>query len=108
MSASSRSRARPEIIYIKQPIVHEQVSKDKAKALSFGSASLYPGIPPEMYSYVQAVQQKIAHSISYPSTALGYNWEGTVKLGLIILKDGTLALAMVKESSGFEKERRHP
>lgn len=52
--------------------------------------------------YVQAVQQKIAQSIVYPQEAERAGWEGTVKLSLLILSDGTLATALVRESSGHE------
>ena len=38
----------------------------------------------------------------YPKEAEASGWEGTVKLGLLILRDGTLALASVKESSGHD------
>ena len=34
--------------------------------------------------------------------ALQYGWEGTVKLGVLILNDGTLAFALVKDSSGHD------
>ena len=62
----------------------------------------YPGIPGEMADYAHSVQQKIARSVVYPREAEKYGWEGTVKLGLLILSDGTLATALVKESSGHE------
>lgn len=58
--------------------------------------------PQEMNDYVYTIQQKISHAITYPPEAIEYGWEGTVKLGLLILKDGTLAFAIVKESSGYE------
>lgn len=60
----------------------------------------YLGIPKEMDAYVQAVQEKISQNIAYPEEAQTKGWEGTVKVGLLILQDGTLAYASVKESSG--------
>lgn len=60
----------------------------------------YPGVPPEMVDYVQALQRTIAQAIVYPREAEQYGWEGTVKLTLLILNDGTLAFALVRESSG--------
>ncbi|MDP8213451.1 MAG: TonB family protein [Candidatus Zapsychrus exili] len=60
------------------------------------------GIPEEMQNYVKGVQQAIFESISYPIEAENYGWEGMVKLGMLILDDGTLAFALVKESSGYE------
>lgn len=60
------------------------------------------GVPKEMMPYVKAVQQKISESVRYPAEAKSYGWEGTVKLGMLILKDGTMAYALVKNSSGHE------
>ncbi|MBP9855482.1 MAG: TonB family protein [Candidatus Omnitrophica bacterium] len=59
-------------------------------------------IPDEMKDYVREVQKKISQRIIYPAEAKESGWEGTVKLGLHILSDGTLAYALVKESSGHE------
>lgn len=50
--------------------------------------------------YAQALQAKISSAINYPYEAQENGWEGTVKLGLHILRDGTLANVSVKESSG--------
>ncbi len=55
-----------------------------------------------MTEYVNDVQRKISQSIMYPQEARQYGWEGTVKLGVLILNDGTLAFALVKESSGHD------
>lgn len=52
--------------------------------------------------YVRAVQMKISQAINYPKAALHNNWEGTVKLRLRILKDGSLANAEVANTSGHE------
>ena len=54
-----------------------------------------------MNEYIRTVQQKLTDSIEYPVEARDYGWEGTVKLGLLILRDGTLAFANVKEPSGY-------
>ena len=62
----------------------------------------YKGIPEEMNNYIQSVQENISRSIIYPSEAWESGWEGTVKLNLLILKDGTLAYALLKESSGHQ------
>lgn len=58
--------------------------------------------PVSVDEYAQLVQQKIAHAIVYPQEAERSGWEGTVKLSLLILNDGTLATALVRESSGHE------
>lgn len=50
--------------------------------------------------YAKALQNKISSAINFPYEAKENGWEGTVKLGLRILKDGTLANVSVKESSG--------
>jgi len=62
----------------------------------------YLGIPREMTDYVRNIQQKISQSIVYPGEARQYGWEGTVKVGMLILNDGTLAFVLVKESSGHD------
>lgn len=51
-------------------------------------------------SYAQTLQMKISSAINYPYEAKENGWEGTVRLGLHILNDGTLANVSVKESSG--------
>ncbi len=53
-----------------------------------------------MQKYVQQIQQLIANNINYPPQAKLYGWEGTVKLNLLLLKDGTLAYAGIAQSSG--------
>jgi TonB family protein len=55
---------------------------------------------PALTNYARMVQEKISKSISYPSTAIGAALDGTVKLKLRILKDGSLGSAEVIESSG--------
>jgi pilus assembly protein CpaC len=65
-------------------------------------AAYYPGVPEEMRGYVNEVQRKISSAITYPPEAEQYRWEGTVKLGLLILRDGTLAYASIRESSGYD------
>jgi len=57
--------------------------------------------------YVQDVQKKIAEAISFPYEAKQRGWEGTVKLMIVILSDGTLNKVAVKETSGhaiFDKD----
>ena len=66
------------------------------------AASFPPGSPSNIDEYVRAVQQKIAQAIVYPQEAERAGREGTVRLSLLILSDGTLATAMVRESSGYE------
>ncbi|HQP09900.1 MAG TPA: TonB family protein [Candidatus Omnitrophota bacterium] len=72
------------------------------KYYSGKTSPYYLGIPKEMTGYVSEVQRKISQAIVYPQEARQYGWEGTVKLGVLILNDGTLAFALVKESSGHE------
>ena len=55
-----------------------------------------------MADYMKNIQQKLTENIRYPEEAQSYGWEGTVKLNLLILNDGTLALASVKDSSGYD------
>ncbi len=66
------------------------------------TAFSYPGISGEMAEYAHSVQQKIAQGIVYPTEAEKNGLEGAVKVGLLILNDGTLATALIRESSGYE------
>jgi pilus assembly protein CpaC len=79
----------------------EYVQKAQAMGMT-APRPFYAGIPPEMAQYVSNVQQKISQSIVYPKEAKDYGWEGTVKVAMLILNDGTLAYALVKESSGYD------
>ncbi|GEM_PF-415207 len=56
----------------------------------------------EVKTYARTIQERIAKQISYPAKAKEQMWQGTVKLNLRILNDGTLASASVKESSGYD------
>ncbi len=59
-------------------------------------------MPQGMEEYIRSLEQKIAQAVVFPLEAERYGWEGTVKLGLLILSDGTLATALVEQSSGHE------
>ncbi|MEI6438046.1 MAG: TonB family protein [Candidatus Omnitrophota bacterium] len=52
--------------------------------------------------YAEAVQQRVSSSIAYPYEAKENRWQGTVKLALVIRKDGSLRDVFVKESSGYD------
>ena len=102
----------PHILRQKNSMDAKNASADKGKDVPRGLggtrqsyqniAPYYLGIPREMTGYVHDVQQKISQSIVYPQEARQYGWEGTVKVGVLILDDGTLAFALVKESSGHD------
>ena len=53
-------------------------------------------------TYVQAIQKRISNTISYPYEARENNWQGTVKLNLVLEKDGSLKEAKVEQSSGYD------
>lgn len=55
-----------------------------------------------LHQYIRGIQEDISNAITYPAEAEGMGWEGTVKVGLLILNDGTLALSTIRESSGNE------
>lgn len=80
---------------VKEPIMEEGMD-EQPPAVDLSN------IPKEMASYVQGLQEKIMGSIAYPSEAQEYGWQGIVKMELLILSDGTLAYALVEESSGYE------
>lgn len=90
-----------------RPVVERKndlvVAKTKPTQTFYNPAGgYYSGIPKEMANYVNDVQRKISSAISYPDEAVPYGWEGTVKLGLLILQDGTLAYVSIRESSGYD------
>jgi len=58
--------------------------------------------PQDMNGYIQSIQKKISEAIIYPPEAREDGLEGTAKVNMLILNDGTLAFAMIKESSGHE------
>ena len=78
------------------------IAKHRSKAKPY-----YSGIPSEMMDYVRQIQDKIAGSLNYPPEAVQYGWEGTVKVNMLILHDGTLAFALVRESSGHDLIDEH-
>jgi TonB family protein len=59
-------------------------------------------IIPQQMKYLEEIQQKIATSVIYPQEAKEFGWEGTVKVALHILNDGTLVYASIRESSGYD------
>ncbi len=59
-------------------------------------------IDPKIVSYMRLVQQKIASVIQYPYAATEKNWQGTVKVRMRIIKDGTLVEADILQSSGHD------
>jgi pilus assembly protein CpaC len=69
--------------------------------VSMKSSSTSPAISEGMNRYIHSIQQSIASAVMYPDEALENGWEGTVRLALHVLKDGTLANAAVTESSGY-------
>jgi len=91
----------PKILGGKRDVYSENKRKqDQRKGSSKRGSSERSSLPPAMKDYVKQVQQQILGSVVYPKEAQEYGWEGTVKVGMLILNDGTLAFAMVKESAG--------
>ena len=98
-----REEAEATTSSVAEPVIPDvlDVQALSEPVASTASASA-AGSPSNIDEYVRAVQQKIAQSIVYPQEAERAGWEGTVKLSLLILSDGTLATAMIRESSGHE------
>lgn len=67
-----------------------------SKTVQVGSA-----IPAIMGPYVKDIQRKISEAISYPYEAQKNGWQGTVKMTLRILRNGTLDDVVLKETSGY-------
>lgn len=59
-------------------------------------------ISEDLKPYAQSVQQRVSSAIAYPYEAQENRWQGTVKLALVIRKDGSLRDVFVKESSGYD------
>lgn len=90
-------------IYVAAPKSQGSAPDAKASEVIPESSTETLGIPSSgMIEYARAVQRRVMQAIDYPSEAVEKGWEGTVKLALLIQKDGTLLLASVKESSGYQ------
>ncbi len=74
--------------------------EDQAQSVPAEKNKSYVGIPKDMEDYVRQIQRQISQSIIYPREAQEQGLEGTVRLGMLILRDGTLAYASVQQSSG--------
>lgn len=59
-------------------------------------------VPQDVAPYIQMVQEKLSSAIAFPYEAQQNSWQGTVKLALVIKKDGSLRDVYIKESSGYE------
>lgn len=92
----SSSQGGASVVPVEEVEVQIETTPSAAEAITVAES------PSNIDEYVRAVQQKIAQAIVYPQEAERSGWEGTVKLSLLILSDGTLAAAMVRESSGHE------
>jgi pilus assembly protein CpaC len=88
----------PEVKPVPPPVAPKVVTKMSKPIVM--SASKVPDIA--VLSYMRNVQLKISQGVSYPYEALQKNWEGTVKLRLRILRDGSLADCDLLESSGHD------
>ncbi|MBF0594076.1 MAG: TonB family protein [Candidatus Omnitrophica bacterium] len=75
---------------------------NKLPVIAKNAANVPVTISENLKPYAQAVQQKVSSAIAYPYEAQENRWQGTVKLGLVIRKDGSLRDAFVKESSGYD------
>ena len=79
---------KPQPPVVKQPVLPARpVNKDSGAVI----------LP-----YVRDIQLRISQAITYPYEAVQNKWEGTVKLRLRILSDGTLADCDLLESSGHD------
>jgi len=86
-----------------QKMVSSQMSSP-ASIASIGNQAMMTQtyVPQEVVPYARIVQQKIAQRVIYPEKARRYGWQGTVKLALHLLGDGSLASATIRESSGYD------
>jgi pilus assembly protein CpaC len=77
-------------------------SRNQLPIISLGASRMPVMIPKYLKPYAQEVQQRISSSIAYPYEAKEKHWQGTVKLGLVIRKDGSLRDVFIKEGSGYD------
>lgn len=99
------SNMKLEELIVTVPIVYSQKSFSNQNANNTKIEPISPSskaFVPTGKTYAEWIQKKIADAAVYPQEAKEYGWEGTVKLALHILNDGTLAYATVKESSGYD------
>ena len=73
-----------------------------APVLTKNAAGLSVMIPAAIEPYARSVQEKISSAIAYPYEAQENGWQGTVKLSLVIRKDGSLRDVVIRESSGYD------
>jgi pilus assembly protein CpaC len=78
------------------------VSKESSKKVVKTVVSTSQVPDRAVLGYMRDVQLRISQAITYPYEALQKQWEGTVKLRLRILRDGTLADCDLLESSGHD------
>lgn len=102
VASSEDFKEQADILQKPVPQASLQPLKQNQNRLRKMAPPLYPGIPLEMASYVEMIQKKISSGVIYPHEAKKYGWEGTVKLDMLILNDGTLAYATIKETSGHD------
>jgi len=85
-----------------QMVIASDRSNNKLPIISMNAASLPVRISKNLKPYAESVQLRISSSIAFPYQARDNRWQGTVKLALVIRKDGSLRDVFVKESSGYD------
>jgi protein TonB len=83
-------------------VVEESPIMATGPVLTKNAAALSVTLPASIEPYARSVQEKISSAIAYPYEAQENGWQGTVKLSLVIRKDGSLRDAVVRESSGYD------
>lgn len=74
----------------------------KLPVITKNAASVDVQVAGNLKEYAQVIQQKISSTIAYPYEAQQNRWQGTVKIGMVIRKDGSLREIYLKESSGYD------
>ncbi len=77
-------------------------NESKKPVITKNAANVPVTIPGNLQPYANVIQQKVSSGIAYPYEAQENGWQGTVKLGMVIRKDGSLRDVFVKESSGYD------
>jgi pilus assembly protein CpaC len=83
-------------------MVSDQPPAMMAPVLTKNAAGLPVTVPATIEPYARSVQEKISSAIAYPYEAQENGWQGTVKLSLVIRRDGSLRDAVIRESSGYD------
>ncbi|MBF0620036.1 MAG: TonB family protein, partial [Candidatus Omnitrophica bacterium] len=111
-ATEAAGKSAPAAMPVVKPVVKPMVQPQEAPKPVVKPVELNPqvitknvapvDVPAGFAVYAQAVQAKISSAIAYPYEAQENGWQGTVKLGLVLVKNGTVKDVFIKASSGYD------